>query len=433
MTPALILYNLAAAGAALCLPPAWLGGRLAGRWRHLWPRAGLYRDLAPAPPGPRVWLQAVSLGEVAVARALARELLAAEPRVRITVTSSTATGLARARRSLAGLARVAPFPLDLPWPVLAAAAKIRPHVYASLETELWPNLLAWLDRRGTSLLLLNGRISPRSYPRYRRVRSLVAATLGRFRYLSMISEEDARRVARLLEGGRDRILVGGNAKYAGLVERARPRLLREPAARLGLGSRPLLVAGSVRSGEEEAVLGAFCRVLAQGGQALLAAVPRHPERAPRWLETCSRLGLSARTWSSLEASPPAPGTRVVVVDAMGVLFALYGLARAAFVGASLVPLGGQNPMEPAAWGVPVIHGPSLEDFADAGRALKRAGAAVEVKSAEELAACWLDCLRRPGPWQARGRAGRELAARDSGAAARSARLIIKELQSKGVL
>ncbi len=433
MTPALILYNLMAAGATLCLPPAWLAGNLAGRWQHLWPRAGLYRDLAPAPAGPRVWLQAVSVGEVAVARALAREILAAEPRVQITVTSSTDTGLARARRSLAGLARVAPFPLDLPWPVMAAAAKIRPHVYASLETELWPNLLAWLDRRGVSLLLLNGRVSPRSYPRYRRVRSLVAATLGRFKYLSMISEDDARRIGHLLDGGQGRVLVGGNAKYAGLVQRARPGLLQEPAARLNLGGRPLLVAGSVRSGEEDAVLGAFARVLAQGKEAVLAAVPRHVERAPRWLRACARHGLAARCWSSLETRPRSEETRVVVVDAMGVLFSLYGLARAAFIGASLVPLGGQNPMEPAAWGVPVIHGPSLEDFADAGRALGRAGAAVEVRSARELAACWLDCLARPEPWRRRGQAGRELAARDSGAAARAAGLIIEELERKGAL
>ena len=282
MDLALVSYNLLAAGAAACLPPVWLGSRLSGRWGELWPRLGLYGDLAPAGPGPRVWLQAVSVGETAVARALAEELLARCPRVELTVTASTATGLARVRRDLAGLARAAPFPLDLPWPVLAAARKIRPQVYASLETEIWPNLLACLQRRGASLLLLNGRISPRSFPRYMKLRPLIAPSLARFDRLSMISPDDARRAEAILGGPSPRVQVGGNAKYAGLVQRARPELLEEPAARLALGDSPLLTAGSVRSGEEEAVLGAFQRVLRRRPDAELAVAPRNRPTGAAW-------------------------------------------------------------------------------------------------------------------------------------------------------
>lgn len=444
MDPSLIGYNLALGVGAALLVPARLGahlargasGRAARTLVELWPRLGLYRQLAPArrqQGAPRVWLQAVSVGEVMVARAIAQELVRLVPRVQLTVTASTATGLARARQELGLWAAVAPFPLEVPWAVAAAAARIRPHLYASLETELWPNLTAWLHRRGVACLLLNGRLSPRSFPRYRRVRSLVRGVLARLEVLSMIGPDDARRVVAL---GADpaRVRVDGNAKYAGLAERARPELTREAAARLALGEAPLVVAGSVRRGEEEPVVGAFVRLRRQHPTAVLALVPRHPERAGRWLAACARAGLAAQLWSRL--SPQAPRraeTAVVVVDVMGVLMPLYGLARVAFLGASLVPLGGQNPMEPAAWGVPMCWGRSMEDFADAAAQLQEAGAGEQVSGAEELARYWARMLAEPAEARRRGRAARGVAQGHSGAARTAAELIAAALEREGVL
>lgn len=431
MRKSLIAYNLALGLAGATLPGLWLGSRLARRWGELWPRLGLYRDQPPAGDGPRVWLQAVSVGEVAVAQAVATELWARRPEIELSVSSSTAKGLERARELFAGRARVLPFPLEAPWAVAGAWQRVRPQVYASLETELWPNFLAWLDNHGCALLLLNGRISPRSFPRYRKARPLVAGCLERFALLSMIGPQDAER-AVALGAPPKRVRVEGNAKYAGLAQRVAALDPAPLAARLALGGAPLLAAGSVRSGEEEAVLGAFKQVLAQHPAAVLAVAPRHVEKAPRWLATARGMGLTAQAWSELgPQSPRRPATPVVVVDAMGQLLTLYGLARAAFVGASLVPLGGQNPMEPAAWGVPVAHGPDMADFKDAAQALERASASKLVNNAEELAAWWGQMLSSPQRAASMGRAARAVVQGWSGAAQAAAGHILDALTRQG--
>lgn len=435
MDPALWLYNLATGAAGGLLPAVWLGLGLAGRWAEVRPRLGLYTDLAgPGPrPGPRVWLQAVSVGEVAVARAVAEELLRRAPEVNLTVTSTTAKGLEAARRALGERAAVAPFPLDLPWAAWAAARRIRPQVYASLETEIWPGLLGALEGVGAACLLLNGRLSPRSFPRYQKARPLVKAALKRFAALSMIGQADAERIIAL---GADpaRVSVDGNAKYAGLLDRARPADLPELADLLALGDSPLLVAGSVRTGEEAPVLAAFAALRERHPEAVLAVAPRHVERAGNWLTACAGLGLAAQRFSAL--TPDAPrraGTPVVVVDVMGRLMAMYGLGRAAFLGASLVPLGGQNPMEPAAWGLPCLWGPSMEDFTDAAGALAEAGAGAMVADAADLARGWLKVLAEPLAARERGGRGRAVVARWSGAAAKAAELILTHLDKRGTL
>ncbi len=419
--------------AAACLPPLWLAAKLSGRWAELLPRVGLYRQLAPARPGPRVWLQAVSVGEVSVAAAIAEELFAQIPDLNLTITTSTAKGLEKAHELFGHRAAVAAFPLDMPWSVIAAVTKIRPHVYASLETEIWPNLLAWLDRQGASLLLLNGRLSPRSIPRYQKLRWLVRPALRRFNMLSMITTIDAERALAL---GADpaKLRVDGNAKYAGLIQRAVPKAAEELKARLALDRAPLLVAGSVRTGEEEPVLRAFAKLLQSHPQAVLAAVPRHVEKSRRWMEACANLGLPAQLWSGLsDETPRRLDTRVVVVDAMGVLMPLYGLGRTAYLGASLVPLGGQNPMEPAAWNLPVCYGESMEDFTDAAQALEAAGAARRVHDADELAAFWVRCLDNPHRAGQTGHAANQVVQRWSGSAQAAAGLILRELASQGAL
>jgi 3-deoxy-D-manno-octulosonic-acid transferase len=433
MDPGLVLYNLGLGLAGGLLPVARLGLGLAGRWSEIGPRLGLYRQLAPAGLGPRVWLQAVSVGEVSVAAAIAGELWRLEPRVELTVSASTAKGLERARQVLGQRAAVAPFPLEAPWAVAAAWQRLRPQVYASLETEIWPNLLAYFDHRGTDLLLLNGRLSPRSFPRYQKVRPLVAGALRRFKVLSMIGLEDARR-AVLLGAPVERVRVDGNAKYAGLLERARPEALEGLAPLLALGDRPLLVAGSVRSGEEAPVLEAFQALLAVHPRAMLAVAPRHVERAPRWMQACAQRGLLAQRFSGLSpSSPRQPATQVVVVDVMGRLLGLYGLAKAAFLGASLVPLGGQNPMEPAAWGVPCLYGPSMDDFADAVAALEAVGAGQRVADGQGLSQAWRRLLDQPALARGQGQAGRQAVAAWSGSAATAAGLIVEQLHRQGAL
>ncbi|CAO0822269.1 3-deoxy-D-manno-octulosonic acid transferase [Desulfarculales bacterium] len=433
MDPGLTLYNLALGMAGGLLPAARLGLSLAGRWAEIGPRLGLYRQLASAGAGPRVWLQAVSVGEVSVAAAVAGELWRLEPRVELTVSVSTVKGLERARQVLGERALVSPFPLEAPWAVMAAWQRLKPQVYASLETEIWPNLLAYFERRGTALLMLNGRLSSRSFPRYQKVRPLVARALRRFKVLSMIGPEDARR-AILLGAPPARVRVDGNAKYAGLFQRAQPQAAEELAPLLALGGRPLLVAGSVRSGEEEPVLGAFQALLSDHPRVVLAVTPRHVERAPRWLEACALRGLIAQRFSGLNLSNPRQeATQVVVVDVIGRLMALYGLGVVAYLGASLVAKGGQNPMEPAAWGLPCLYGPSMEDFPDAVQALAACGAGQTVANGAGLSRAWRRLLDQPELARRQGQAGRQAVAVWSGAAATAAALIMEPLHRQGAL
>ncbi len=402
------------------------------RVNDIWPRLGLYRGLPKPGPAPRVWLQAASVGEVGVARAIADELMEICPRVSLTVTTSTGKGQDEAKKAFGPRAVVARFPLEAPWAVSAAARKIRPQVYASVETEIWPVVFRKVQRMGAELLLLNGRISPRSFPRYLKIKPLLAPTIRRLNVLSMISPTDASRIIAL-GADPERVRIDGNAKYAGLSAKVDDALLDLPAGKLALARAPLIVAGSVRTGEEAPVLAAFSRVLERHPGAVLAAAPRHVERAPRWMETSRQLGLKAQLWSGLDQRPRKPDCNVVVVDAMGVLFALYGLASAAFVGASLVKLGGQNPMEPAAWGVPVFYGESMEDFADAAQMLSSAGAAAVVSDSGELGRSLLWTLDYPGQAQSMGQAGKEVVQSWSGSARNAARLIVEALERKGAL
>lgn len=430
MNPSFLLYNLAALSGAALLPPVWLASRLSGRFNEFWPRIGLYSALPPAQPGPRVWLQAVSVGEVAVAKALADELLQKIPNLNLTITSSTPKGLEEATKVLGDRAVIAPFPLDLPWAVAAACRKIRPHVYASLETEIWPNLLTWLKNRGATSLMLNGRLSPRSLPGYQKAGPLMTYSLGHFKRLSMITEKDAERIISL-GADPEAVTVDGNAKYAGLLDKVDTDKVNDLKRVFNLEKAPLLVAGSVRSGEETPVISAFKAVLAKHPQAVLAIAPRHLENSAKWSAAARAADLSVELWSGLSPETPRnPETKVVVVDAMGLLFSLYGLAKAAFVGASLVKLGGQNPMEAAVWGVPVCYGPDMDDFTDAARALEEAGASQMVENREQLAQTWNQWLNneisRPG------QAGAQVVARWSGAASKAAQIIQSELLNQGV-
>jgi 3-deoxy-D-manno-octulosonic-acid transferase len=276
-------------------------------------------------------------------------------------------------------------------------------------------------------------LSPRSFPRYQKARPLVKAALKRFAVLSMIGQADAQRIIALGAEPR-RVRVDGNAKYAGLLSRARAADLPELKALLNLGESPLLVAGSARSGEEGPVLSAFAAVRQRHPAAVLAVAPRHVERAGNWLAACQGLSLAAQRFSGLTPDAPRrPETAVVVVDVMGRLMALYGLCRAAFLGASLVAKGGQNPMEPAAWGAPCFWGPSMEDFLDAAQALAEAGAGSRVDDAAGLARGWLAALEEPETARERGAGGREVVARWSGAATAAAELILVHLDRQGAL
>ncbi len=381
-------YSLLSTGlSSVALPGFWLYARFTGRYKkHFKERLGR----VPLMPGqnrgdlPMVWIHAASLGEVGVAGSIIEALLNGGTVCRLTVSTMTEHGRDLALKTFGGKAAVIYAPFDSPATVKGSLARIRPDILVFLETELWPSWLFEAKRRGVRLCLLNGRISERSIKGYLKVRPFFKEVLNCFDRFSMITSKDA---ARMMQMGADpsRITVNGNAKYDTLMTNADGSTEQEMRKILQIRETDqVFVAGSTRGGEEEQVLTAYRRVLKDFPNTILIIAPRHINRAASIVSLMERNGFPCRLRTSLEKDKGPRTEKIIVVDTFGELFKVYGVATAVFCGASLVPLGGQNPMEPAAWGKAVLYGPSMEDFLDAKHLLEAAGAALPVVSGEDL-------------------------------------------------
>ncbi len=353
----------------------WRGFADRSHWRGLPQRFGF--GPRPAPNG--LWVHAVSVGEVQAAVPLVRALKKAYPELALTLTTSTATGRARAASLFAGEATVRYLPYDLPDATARFLDRLKPQLGVLLETELWPNLYRACARRGIPLVLASARVSARSVARYRRAGELFTRTLADARIAAQ-TPADAGRFAEL---GVDpaRIEVCGNLKFDFELP---PAVLADGAAlRESFGpARPVWVAGSTHEGEEAIALEAHARLRARTAGALLVLVPRHPPRFEAVADLLARRGVVfARR--SLQA-PVRPETSVLLLDTLGELLAFYAAGDIAFVGGSLVPIGGHNLLEPAALGRPVLTGPSTANAPAVAALLIEAGALRVVKDATEL-------------------------------------------------
>ncbi|MBI4748056.1 MAG: 3-deoxy-D-manno-octulosonic acid transferase [Acidobacteria bacterium] len=317
---------------------------------------------------PVIWIHAVSVGEVLAARPLAMALRARFPQARIVISTTTETGQHRAREQLAMLDGHFYFPLDLPGVVARALDHIQPSLVLILETEIWPNFLRACAGRSIPVVLVNGRLSDRSFGRYHRVRRWLQPVLALFARMLMQSDGDAERILAL-GADTDCVRMIGNLKYepadAGECAR-RDRVAKELDAQFGLSSSPspLLVAGSTVEGEEPMLVKAFEQLRSQPGLESLRmlVVPRHPER----FEPVARILIQAG-YPVGRRSRPSDSDRlapVMMLDSIGELAAVYRFATVVFVGGSLVPRGGHNILEPAADGRAVVTGPFTENFRD---------------------------------------------------------------------
>jgi 3-deoxy-D-manno-octulosonic-acid transferase len=347
-----------------------------------------------------IWIHAVSVGEVLMARALAAALKARYPRLRLFLSTTTMTGQQVARRNLQSVDGVFYFPFDWTFIVRRTLAIVKPRLFIMMETEIWPNLLRACRRQEVKTVVINGRISERSYPRYRLIRPLFRRVLADVDRFCMQSEESARRLISL---GADpaRITVTGSLKFDSLEPpsarpdgRARERVLR--FFRL-LPTRTVIVAGSTMRGEEEAVLRAFRALKRTHPGALCVLAPRQPERFGEVERLAREAGFTALRRSELliDAEPRAD---VVVLDTIGELAQVYQLATAVFVGGSLVDLGGHNILEPAIFGKPIVFGPHMHNFKEIAEVFLANDAAVQVQSErdfeETLIALVTDAVRR---------------------------------------
>jgi 3-deoxy-D-manno-octulosonic-acid transferase len=321
------------------------------------------------------------VGESAAAVPLVEGIRQRWPELGIVVSTITPTGARIVGERLAGTATHRYFPIDLPGPVRRALDAARPRFFIAIETELWPNFLRALARRRVPAMIANGRISDRSFRRYRWIRGLMRRVLANVSVFAMQTEEDARRIIAL-GAPPSRVVVTGNLK-SDLVPEATSDAAATWRERLRLGADARLwIAGSTHRGEEALVLDAFLRARTRCPDLALVLAPRHPERAGEVEELIRERGLVAARRSRLPTEG-APGG-VVILDTVGELAALYALAEVVFVGGSLVPIGGHNVLEPAMLGKPVLVGPHMSNFREGAELLQRSGGGLVVKDGPEL-------------------------------------------------
>ena len=391
----------------------WLAGKSRPRFRDRLGRS------VPDLPKDGIWIQAVSVGEVEVARGLVAELEERAPELPIFLTATTATGLDLARRTLGDRLPVFPCPIDLPGPVSRVFEVARPRLLVLVETELWPEMLHQAGLREVPVAVINARLSPGSFAGYRWVAGRLRKLLAPLAMVLARTEADAERFAGL-NVPRERIVVSGNVKYD-LQADQRPLEWEEEIRRVA-GDRSILVAGSTMEGEEAQILDAMADLDANGSTPFLILAPRHPERFDTVAQLLADRGLVSSRRSSGDAIPS--DADAFLIDTIGELARSYRLATLAFIGGSLVPTGGHNPLEPAVWGVPVLSGPHVFNFDEVYDEMTEAGGARLVSDSAELRvamAAWLD---EPDFAVAAGKAGREVVERNRGATARTVSALV---------
>jgi 3-deoxy-D-manno-octulosonic-acid transferase len=417
------LYQLATGAALLAAGPFLL----ARRGSHYLPTlpGRLGSETGAAGVQGALWLHAVSVGEVGVAATLAQALSPALP---LLVTTVTPTGQERARVAFASRAGVAYLPFDLGFAVRRFFRRHQPGALILVEGDYWPLLLREARRRGLPVAVVNGRVGDRGFRRMLRLRAVLGPLFAAVDRFGVQTAGDRDRLVRLgIDPGR--IVVTGNLKYESPEPPRKPEL--EAALREVAAGRPLLVAGSTMAGEEAAVVEAF-QAAGGGESALLVLAPRHPER---WNEVDALLqarnaGHVRRTaLGGGSARPSMPA--VVLLDSLGELSGLYRLAAAAFIGGTLVPSGGHNPLEAARFGVPIAVGPAMHNFREMAEAFDAAGAWRRVADAGKLAAAWREWLADPAAARETGGRGLRLVEENRGALGRTLEMLqplVKKVQ-----
>ena len=370
----------------------------------------------------RIWLHAVSVGEVNLLAPLIQEIAHKRPDWECVVSTTTMTGMALARKKYAQLT-VFYCPLDFSWAVAAAVRRVRPSVLVLAELELWPNLIRAARRSGAKVAVINGRLSEHSFAGYRRIRPLVRRLLEQIDLLAVQDETYAQRFLAL--GARpESVHVTGSMKYDGAqTDRDNAATLRLKLLAGFSEDDVVFLAGSTQEGEEAVALSAYRQLGPQWPRLRLVLVPRHPDRFDAVARLLDQSGVPWRRRTQLDRFGPDPSARVLLVDTVGELGAWWGTAAIAFVGGSLGNRGGQNMIEPAAYGAAVCFGPNTRNFRDIVSAMLKQDAAVVVRSADELTQFARRCLQQPDDAAALGRRAKALVLDQLGAAGRTFHLL----------
>lgn len=380
---------------------------------------------------PCVWFHAVSVGEVRALRTVLEEIQHRRPDWQCAVSTTTRTGMQTARSLYPDLLLFY-CPLDFTWATQRALRRIRPDLLALVELELWPNLVNQAQKCGVLVTLVNGRMSPRSYRGYRRIRFFVRRLLGKIDGFAVQNEAYAGRF-RGLGADAARVVVTGSVKYDAIeTDRSNPRT-RHLAKLLGIGKDEIVfIAGSTLEPEEHVALDVYLRLKPCHPRLRLIVVPRHPERFDSVARLLAERSVSYLRRSLIEtrATTEADETPVILLDTLGELSALWGLAHVAFVGGSLAPRGGQNMIEPAAFGAAVLFGPHTWNFQETVDSLLACGGARSIQEASGLESALEELLFDSDRALEMGSAARRYVVGQKGASAHTVSLLEKLMERK---
>lgn len=343
---------------------------------------------------PLIWLHCVSVGEAQAAQSLVQALQKSFPHFRLAISTTTVTGQKIARQIFAEQVEAVFYvPIDWAWTVRRALRRVQPSLIIVMETELWPRLFRESRKRGIPTVLVNGRISDKSFRRYQRIRAFMRRVLDDLTLGIMQSDNDAKRI-RDLGLDQNRIKVSGNLKFDSAAAEVDERLTNEIHERFRLGEgRPLIVAASTHAGEEAIVLDAFRRIRQSHATTRLMFAPRHPERFQEVVAVLESSGFKFARRSSAPASDDA-AAEVILLDTIGELRAVYPLAEIVFVGGSLIPHGGHNVIEPARYGICTVTGPHTENFAAIVKVMLEDNALIQLTSSTDATAEMASVLDR---------------------------------------
>ncbi|MFA7344676.1 MAG: 3-deoxy-D-manno-octulosonic acid transferase [Terrimicrobiaceae bacterium] len=393
-----LVYNLAFPVVLLALLPGFLARMVKrGKYRHkFWQRFGIYspRVLGKLVGTNRIWVHAVSVGEVMIAMKLIRALREGDPSASFVLSTTTSTGFKLAARAKCTWLEPIYNPLDFFFAARSAVRAIRPKMLVLVEAEVWPNIVCEARAAGAKVVLVNARLSPRSERRFRAVRWITAPVFNRLDVICLQEPEDIGRWVSLgVE--RKRLLVTGSIKFdESAADRRMPRDFRPVLRALGVPDKaPVLLGGSTFEGEEMLLAKAFLELRKTYPDLFLILVPRHFERASGVAAHLEKSGLKVALRTQQAPSEPPD---ILLVDTTGELRDWYARATVVFIGKSLCAKGGQNPAEPVAAGVPVVFGPNMQNFSTLSRQFLRHEGAVEVADAEGLRAAVARLLDHPG-------------------------------------
>ena len=404
----------------LVLLRLWWKGRKNPGYRLRWKeRFGFFN--CPALDQPSIWVHAVSLGEVIAATPLIRELQKKYPNSPFVVTTTTPTGSQMVQNTFKDSVNHVYFPYDLPSFVNRFLDHFRPKILILLETELWLNCLAHTKKRNIPIVIVNARISPKAFKRYEWISFITRQMLSYVTTVAAQTEEDGERFIRL-GLARERLIITGNIKFDAPVKEEQ---IKQGQVLKATWSRPVWIAASTHNGEEEKVLDAFKIILTEVKEALLILVPRHPDRFEAVENLVTQQGFSVVTRKS--EAPVLMSTQVFLGNTMGELMLFYAASDIAFVGGSLISIGGHNTLEPVSVAIPVIVGPHVFTFVEITKLLSEAGALVQVDSSETLAQAVLQWFKDPKVRERAGMQGKAVVEKNRGALTKMMNVIEQQM------